>query len=161
MGKWKQGKFKPLNPQKYKGDPTDIVYRSRWELILMNKFDTHPDVLEWSSETIIIPYRSPLDGKIHRYFPDFWVKRRGASDGKIAEILIEVKPHAQTKEPKPVQGKPTKRMLNEIATWGVNSAKWRSAQVYCANKGWKFEIITEKELGLELKKFKPLSTKNK
>jgi hypothetical protein len=156
-----KGKFKPRNPQKYKGDPTNIIYRSRWELLLMSKFDEHPDVIQWSSEEEKIPYRSPLDGKIHTYYPDFWVKKINASDRKTVEVLVEVKPYAQTMEPKPVQGKPTKRMLNEIATWAVNSAKWRSARVYCSNKKWDFEIITEKELGLELKKFTPLRGKNK
>lgn len=143
-----KGKFKPRNPKKYKGDPSNIIYRSRWELMLMSKFDMHPDVLEWSSEEVIIPYRSPIDGKVHRYFCDFYVKQRNASDGKITEKLIEVKPFAQTRPPKPVKGKPTRRMLNEIATWGVNEAKWKAAKTYCANKGWKWEIITEKELGL-------------
>lgn len=142
-----KGVFKARNPQKYKGDPTNIVYRSRWELMLMQKFDEHPDVLEWSSEELAIPYRSPIDGRVHRYFPDFIIRRKG-TDGKIKTIMIEVKPYKQTIPPKVQQGKPNKRYLNEVATWGVNSAKWKSAEAYCINKGWDFIKITENELGL-------------
>lgn len=142
-----KGVFRPKNPKKYKGDPTNIIYRSRWELMLMQKFDSHPDVLEWSSEEIIIPYRSPIDNRIHRYFPDFHVKMRNRQ-GVIENVLIEVKPYAQTKPPAVQQGKPTRRYLNEVQTWGINSSKWKMAEEYCKDKGWKFQIITEKDLGL-------------
>lgn len=142
-----KGVFRPKNPKKYKGDPTNIIYRSRWELMLMQKFDSHPDVLEWSSEEIIIPYRSPIDNRIHRYFPDFHVKMRNRQ-GVIENVLIEVKPYAQTKPPAVQQGKPTRRYLNEVQTWGINSSKWKMAEEYCKDRGWKFQIITERELGL-------------
>lgn len=142
-----KGKFRPNNPDKYKGDPANIVYRSRWELMVMQKLDSHPDVLEWGSEEIIIPYRSPIDGRVHRYFPDFYMKKRGI-DGKVESVLIEVKPFAQTRPPI-VQDKPTRRYINEVATWGVNSAKWKMAEEYCRDRGWKFIIMTEKELGLK------------
>ena len=115
--------------------------------MVMQKLDSHPDVLEWSSEEIIIRYRSPIDGKVHRYFPDFWVKKKDTS-GKIVEDLIEVKPYNQTKPPAIMEGKPTRRYINEVMTWGINSAKWKAAQEYCADRGWNFVIITEKELGL-------------
>jgi hypothetical protein len=146
MSRYYQGKFKPQNPHKYKGDPTNIIYRSSWELKVLIYFDKHPDVLEYSSEEIVIPYRSPIDGKIHRYFPDFFMRRRD-KDGKTKGFLIEVKPKAQTVPPK-VQGKPTKRYINEVATWGVNSAKWKMAEQYCADRGWDFIKITEDDLGL-------------
>lgn len=141
-----KGIFRPKNPDKYKGDPTNIVYRSRWELIVMQKLDAHPDVLEWSSEEINIRYRSPLDRKLHRYFPDFYMKRR-STEGKIESFLIEVKPKAQTVPPK-VQNKPTRRYINEVATWGVNSAKWAAAEEFCKDRGWTFMKITEDDLGL-------------
>ena len=141
-----KGPFRPNNPKKYKGDPTNIVYRSRWELMVMQKLDSHPDVLEWSSEEINIKYRSPIDNKIHRYFPDFYMKRR-SQDGKIESFLIEVKPKAQTKPPK-VQTKATRKYINEVATWGVNSAKWTMAEEFCKDRGWTFMIITEDDLGL-------------
>jgi hypothetical protein len=103
-------------------------------------------VIQWSSEEVIIPYVSPIDNRYHRYFMDFYMKRKN-KEGKVEEILIEVKPFAQTKPPT-VQNKATKRYITEVQTWGVNSAKWKAAQEYCKDRGWQFQIITEKELGL-------------
>lgn len=146
-----KGVFRPNNPAKYKGNPGNIVYRSRWELMLMQKFDNHPDVLEWSSEEVAIPYRSPIDGRIHRYFPDFIIRRKDTT-GKIATIMIEVKPHAQTIAPKVQSGKkPTKRYINEVSTYGINTSKWKMAEEYCKDRGWQFMIMTEYELGLKKK----------
>ena len=147
MGRYHQGKFKPKNPKKYKGDASNIVYRSSWELKLMSYLDQHPDVLEWNSECVVIPYRSPVDGKLHRYFPDFYVKRKDR-DGVVESILVEVKPHAQTLEPK-VQSNVTKRYINEVYTYGINKAKWIQAQEYCKDRGWKFMILTENDLGIK------------
>lgn len=147
MPKYHQGRFKPRNPQKYRGDATNIVYRSGWELKVMNNLDRHPDVLEWSSEEVVLKYISPIDGRPHRYFTDFFVKKRNA-DGKITCCLIEVKPKAQTKPPK-VQKKVTKRYINEVKTWGVNQAKWEAARDYCMSKGWEFLIFTEDEIGIK------------
>ncbi len=144
-----KGKFRPLNPSKYKGDPTNIIYRSRWELKLMSDLDKHPDVLEWNSEEVVVPYRSPIDNKIHRYFVDFWVKKKNHSDGKIEVVLIEVKPKVQCSPPKVQTGKPTKRYINEVHTWGVNEAKWKAATEYAKDRGWKFLIFTEHELGIK------------
>lgn len=146
-----KGVFRARNPKKYKGDPSNIIYRSRWELKLMMHLDDHPDVLEWSSEEVVIPYMSPIDGRRHRYFCDFFVKKKGR-DGLIENLLIEVKPLIQTKPPevKIAKGqKPTRRYLNEVMTWGVNSAKWKAAQEYCKDRGWKFIIMTEVELGIQ------------
>jgi len=145
-----RGVFKARNPGKYKGDYNNIVYRSRWELKLMMHLDEHPDVLEWSSEEVVIPYMSPIDGKRHRYFVDFFVKKKNRG-GAIESVLIEVKPLAQTRPPevKISKGqKPTRRYINEVMTWGVNEAKWRAATQYCEDRGWKFIIMTEKELGI-------------
>lgn len=144
MAKYYQGYFKPRNPQKYKGDPTNIVYRSSWELRLMSYFDERTDVIWWKSEETVIPYRSPIDGKVHRYFPDFLINTRN-KQGLNETLMIEVKPLAQTKEPKK-QSKVTKRYLNEVYTWGTNSAKWQQAELYCAERGWKFIIMTEKDI---------------
>jgi hypothetical protein len=142
-----KGIFKPKNPHKYKGDYTNIIYRSRWELILMTYLDKHPDVKQWASEELVIPYRSPIDGKVHRYFPDFWV-RKVNREGKEDITVIEVKPKSQTKEPK-VQKRITKKYLYEVKTWGVNKSKWIAAEEYCKDRGWKFIIMTEHELGIK------------
>lgn len=142
-----KGYFKPRNPSKYKGDPTNIIYRSRWESKFMNYLDSHPDVLQWSSEELIIPYRSPVDGKMHRYFPDFLVRKQNPQ-GIIETLLIEIKPASQTKEP--VKKKTiNKAYISEVMTWGVNQAKWKAAKEFCDDRKWKFVILTEKELNIK------------
>lgn len=141
---FKQGFFKPKNPTKYKGDATQIVYRSGWELRLMSYFDMHKDVIWWSSEEKIIPYRSPVDNKIHRYFPDFLINIKN-KEGKTETVMIEVKPKSQTKEPKR-PSKVTKKYINEVFTYGVNQNKWKAAEEFCADRGWRFMIMTEEEI---------------
>ena len=140
-----KGMFRPTNPKKYKGDPNNVIYRSSWELKLMLYLDKHPEVVQWSSEEIVIPYRSPIDGRLHRYFPDFYVKKE--VNGRIETLLIEVKPKVQTRPPT-VQKKRTKKYINEVMTWGINEAKWKAAKLYCEDRDWKFVLMTEKELGL-------------
>lgn len=142
-----KGYFKPRNPSKYSGDPTSIIYRSSWELKLMRYLDSHSDVIKWASEEFSIPYVSPIDGKVHRYFPDFLIKKRSPNK-TIETIVIEVKPKIQTKPPT-VQKKPSKRYLREVYTWGINSAKWDAAKKYCDHREWKFVIMTEDELGIK------------
>lgn len=143
-----QGFFKPKNPQKYKGDPTSIVYRSSWELKLMLYLDSKKDVVSWGSEEVIIPYRSPIDGKIHRYFPDFIVTKIN-NEGRKETAIIEVKPYSQTIPPKIPGNKNSKKFLTEVKTWGVNEAKWKAASEYCRDRNWTFHIFTEKELGIK------------
>jgi len=139
-----RGKFRPRNPRKYVGDPTKITYRSGLELKVMNYLDQHPDVISWGSETVVIPYRSPIDNRFHRYFMDFIVHARQA-DGTIATTLIEVKPKSQTAPPVK-KSRVTRRFLTEVKTWGVNQAKWNAAGEYCRARGWNFQIMTEKEI---------------
>ena len=142
-----KGFFKPRNPSKYKGDPSNIIYRSRWELKFMGYLDAHKDVLEWSSEELSIPYRSPMDGRVHRYFPDFIVKKVDVNN--ITEtVVVEIKPAKETKPPA-VQSKPTKQYLREVYTWGINSAKWEAAKSFCKDRNWKFIIMTEYDLGIK------------
>lgn len=141
---YKQGFFRPKNPQKYRGDPTNIVYRSGWEKKLMGWLDDNINVISWSSEEIVIPYISPIDGRPHRYFVDFFVEAKGR-DGSVKKMLLEVKPRAQTEEPKK-QSRRTKRYINEVVTYGVNQAKWNAAKDFCENQGWEFKLITESEL---------------
>jgi hypothetical protein len=147
MAKYNQGKFKLKNPQKYKGNPTEIYYRSSWELKLMLYLDEHKDVLNWGSEELSIPYRSPIDGRIHRYYPDFIVTKIN-NEGKRETVLIEIKPSKQTVPPTK-KSKITKSYITEVKTWGVNEAKWKAALEYCKDRGWSFHIFTEKELGIK------------
>jgi len=141
---YKQGFFKPVNPKKYIGDPTNIVYRSGWEKRVMDWLDTNTNVVRWGSEEIVIPYVSPIDNKLHRYFTDFYVEAVGR-DGETRKMLLEVKPKAQTQEPKRPQ-RTTKRYITEVMTYGVNQAKWKAAEDYCRHKGWEFRVITESDL---------------
>jgi hypothetical protein len=140
------GTFRPSNPQKYVGDHTNIIYRSSWECRVMNWLDKNPNILSWASEEIIIPYKSPVDGKFHRYFPDFVVKSRN-KDGSLRTMMLEVKPKRQTQPPKQ-QKRVTKQYITEVTTWGVNQAKWKAATEYCLDRGWQFMLITEDHLGL-------------
>ena len=147
------GRFRPNNPKKYLGDPTNIIYRSLWELKLMTYLDKHPDVTQWGSEEVVIPYKSPIDGKWHRYFVDFIVKQIN-KQGIKETILIEVKPKSQTVPPetfkaKTPKGRPSKKYLNEVMTWGVNQAKWEAANEYCKDRGWTFKIMHEDHLGIK------------
>ena len=138
------GKFRPRNPAKYKGDYTNIIYRSSWELRCMKYFDSNSNILRWQSEEFYIPYKSPIDQRWHRYFPDFLITAR-QNNGTVETILIEVKPYKQTIRPK-TQQRITQRYITEVRTWGINSYKWAAAKKHCAQKGWKFQIITEHEL---------------
>lgn len=153
MPKYHQGKFKPKHPKKYIGDPSNIVYRSGWELKLMRYLDAHDHVMRWGSEELIIPYLSPIDNRIHRYYTDFYVERLNR-DKKKEVLVIEVKPKAQTIEPDftkkmTKKGGIRKSYLREVKTWGINKAKWEAAQSYCDDRGWKFQIMTEHELGIK------------
>jgi len=141
-----KGKFRPKNYKKYKGNPSDIVYRSLWELKFMRYCDNNKNIITWSSEEIIIPYRSPIDNRPHRYFPDFYVKYKDVR-GKILEKLIEVKPAKEVKEPK-IQKTRTKKYVTEVMKYAVNHAKWEAAKEFCKDRRWKFQILTEKELGI-------------
>lgn len=147
------GRFKPKNPRKYKGDPTKIIYRSMWEFKFFRYLDTHPDVVWWQSEEVIVPYYSPVDGKRHRYYPDVVVNRKIPS-GETKTLMIEIKPKHQTKPPdrskmKTDKGRISRRYLNEVKTWGVNEAKWKAARAFCVQRGWDFDIYTEDQLGIK------------
>lgn len=149
-----KGRFKPTNPEKYKGDPTNIVYRSLWEFKFFRFIDMHPDVIWWQSEEISIPYLSPIDNKVHRYYPDVTLKKRVGPD-KYETVMIEIKPQKQTTPPdiskrnNTPSGRISRRYINEVKTYGINDAKWQAARKYCEERGWKFEIMTEKHLGIK------------
>ena len=142
-----KGKYKPSYPRKYKGDPTNIIYRSLWERKFMVYCDTNPNVLAWQSEEFCIPYRSPIDNKVHRYFPDFFIKYKDVS-GKTRSSLIEIKPMRQCVPP-PKPKRQTKKYLNEAFEYAKNQAKWKAAEDYCADRMWEFKVMTEKELGIK------------
>ena len=147
-----KGKFKPKHPKKYKGNPKNIIYRSLLERRFMVYLDNNPSILKWSSEEIIIPYVSPLDNRVHRYFPDFYMKYK-TKDNLIVEELIEVKPFSQCSPPNPKRkltktGRKSKRYITEVQSYIINDAKWKQAMKYCESRGWIWRIITEKEINI-------------
>lgn len=155
----RKGIYKVKNPEKYKGDVDNVIYRSGWELSVCKYLDNHRDVLEWSAEEVVIPYICNTDEKPHRYFMDFYVKYK---NGHVT--LIEVKPSKETRPPADTKGRPRKAVIAEGMTYVKNQSKWKAAEEYCKDRGWTFEIWTEHELrekGLLAKKlgkkpFKPL-----
>ena len=140
-----KGRYIPSNPRKYKGDSSNIIYRSSWERKFMVYCDRNDAILEWGSEEVVIPYVSPLDGKLHRYFPDFYIKVKQSS-GSVKKMIIEVKPKKQCSPPK-IPKRKTKYFLNEVRTWGVNEAKWKAAVEWCKDRSMEFVILTEEHLG--------------
>lgn len=141
-----KGKYRPSNPHKYKGDPSNIIYRSSWELKFMKWCDLNEAVIEWQSEEFCIPYKSPIDGRFHRYFPDFLVKIKN-KDSLVETWVVEIKPLSQTKEPRP-QKRLTKKYLNEVKTYAINKYKWDYALEWCKDRNYKFVIFTERELNI-------------
>jgi hypothetical protein len=144
---YRQGKFKPLHPEKYKGDPTGICYRSSYELKFMQYCDLTEDVISYQSEEFFIPYRSPIDNRFHRYFPDFYIKYKD-KEGNIRKAVIEIKPAKDLKMPEQNPKRKTKSWVYAVKTYAVNQAKWSAAEEYCADRGWEFRIFTELELGI-------------
>jgi hypothetical protein len=140
------GKFKPRNPQKYRGDPTQIFYRSLWELKLLKILDENPDIVQYASEEFCVSYLNPFDQKYHRYFPDFWTKNK---NGDI--MVLEVKPYKQTIPPKEPKNKKTKTYNADMVRYIINKQKWAAAEKYCKKqlKPWKFIILTENELDIK------------
>ena len=142
-----KGKYQPSYPKKYKGNPTNIIYRSLWERKFMVYCDNNQNILEWGSEEIVVPYRSPLDNRYHRYFPDFYIKVKESS-GKIKKMIIEIKPQKQCVEPK-VQKRKTKAYIYEVVEYAKNQAKWKAAEEWCLDRGYEFKVLTENELGIK------------
>jgi hypothetical protein len=131
------------NPHKYVGDVNNIIYRSSWELKMLKWADNHPDIVYMSSEEVIIPYYSPVDNKMHRYFVDMAVIIQKGDAFK--KYLIEIKPDAQTKPPVK-RSKKTNKYIEEIATYTVNQAKWAAADSFCKKNNMEFIVLTEKHL---------------
>ena len=142
-----RGKHQPSFPRKYKGDSSNIVYRSLWERKFMVYCDKNENILEWGSEEIALPYRSPVDNRVHRYFPDFYIKVK-ENNGRIKKMIVEIKPLKQCIEPK-VQKKKTKGYIFEVVEYAKNQAKWAAAKEWCLDRGYEFKVLTENELGIK------------
>ena len=143
-----KSRYKPEYPRKYKGDPNNIICRSSWERKFCRWCDLNENILEWGSEEFCVPYRSPIDKRVHRYFPDFIIKVKEQT-GEIKRYVIEVKPKKQTRPPVQTTKKRTKTYINEVKTYAVNEAKWKAADEWCKDRLLEFKIITEDQLGIK------------
>ena len=139
-----KGRYFPTNPKKYRGNPNQIIYRSLWERKVMVYCDKTRQIVEWGSEELFIPYRG-VDNKPHRYYPDFYMKVK-QTNGTHKKFIIEVKPKAQCKEPTKTPKRKTRKWYKEVQTWGINQAKWKSAEEFCKDHGMEFKVLTEDHL---------------
>jgi hypothetical protein len=142
-----KGKYVVKNKKKYVGDPTKVVYRSLWERQTFRWVENQPDIVEWGSEEIAIPYVCETDRKVHRYFIDLYFK---TADGK--KFLIEIKPAKETQPPKK-PARQTKRYLSEALTYVKNQSKWKAAHKFAQENGCTFQVWTEdtlKSLGIKI-----------
>ncbi|NJO62841.1 MAG: hypothetical protein HC836_32840 [Richelia sp. RM2_1_2] len=137
MAKAQKSEFTPKHPEKYKGT-YPIVARSSWELAVFTKFDLHPNVIQWASESVSIPYQNPITGKFARYVPDLLVVYLDKNNKQHAE-LIEIKPMRETL----LERARTKRDKLSVA---INTAKWRAAMAFCQRNNLKFRVLTEEQL---------------
>lgn len=148
--KFYQGFYVPKNPNKYIGKIDNIIYRSGLELKLFRWADNSPNVLEWNSEEIIVPYEDSIqrkpngEKKWRKYYIDAYVK---IQEGDIIKkYLVEVKPWKQTQEPKATKGKKKSNLLYEQVAWKNNCDKWAFAREFAKKHGMEFIIITDKDL---------------
>lgn len=142
------GRYLPSYPKKYNGNAKNIIYRSLWERKFCSYCDLNESVKEWQSEEFWIPYISPVDKRVHRYFPDFFIKYVDRT-GKLRQMVVEIKPKKQVAQPNMNPKRKTKAWQNSIITWSVNQAKWKAAREFCADRKFEFKIMTEDDLGIK------------
>ena len=138
-GQFRQGVYTPKHPHKYRGDVSNVVYRSSWELRFCEFCDNNPNMISWSSEEVVVPYIKPTTGRVHKYYVDFFVEYVNKA-GEVVTEIVEIKPSNQTS---PSTARRAKTRVYENMVYDVNNAKWKAAQMYAAERGWKFRIITE------------------
>ena len=140
-----KGKYTPENPSKYVGDPTNVIYRSLLERRFMVFCDKNPNIMKWASEEMFVPYYSPIDKRMHRYYVDFLIEVL-EKNGAVKTYLIEIKPSRQCKAPKESTNKSNKTFLKEMKNWVINNSKWNAASEFAKKQNWEFKIITEENL---------------
>lgn len=145
-----QGIFSPLHPEKYIGGHRPR-FLSSYELKFMRFADNNPNVLKWGSENVVIPYLSPLDGRIHRYMVDNFLLLK-TKEGQTIKYLVEIKPAKQTVAPKTKNRKNKRSLLYEQVMYAQNTAKWAAAKQWCIKNGCKFLILTEEHLRIKTTK---------
>ena len=146
MGESIKSKYTPIDPSKYQGNTKHIICRSSWERKFCQWCDMNNSIISWASEEFSIPYLSPKDNRVHKYYPDYLIKVKEKND-MIKTYVVEVKPYKQTRPPKTPKRK-TKSYLTECVTYAVNQAKWKAAKEFCEDHRIEFKVVTEKELGI-------------
>lgn len=141
-----KGTYRPHNPQKYRGNVSNIIYRSSWELRVMSWLDKSPDIKSWSSEEVVVLYTdySSSPPRTRRYFPDFTVEK---TNGQW--MMVEIKPLKQALPPTS-RKRQTTAYINEVKTYAKNMSKWEAAKKYCEQRGWRFVVLTERDLGIKV-----------
>lgn len=142
--KYNQGIFKPKNISKYKGS-SPIIYRSGLELKYMRWLDENRHIVSWGSESVVLPYVKPTDGKIHKYFLDFNFRIKD-KQGNIKKFIVEVKPAKQCNPPKKTGRKKPTTLIKEQITYATNCSKWEAAKQWAKKNGYNFIIVTEKDI---------------
>lgn len=138
LGNFSKGKYQLKNPQKYVGN-REPIYRSSWEWHFMKMCDEHPNITNWASEGVKIPYRDPLTGKQTVYVPDFLIQYEDRHGKKKTE-LVEIKPASQM-----LKERVGKNAYNQ-AQFVKNQAKWAAAGAWCKQNGIIFRIINENDI---------------
>lgn len=146
--KYNQGIYRPMHPEKYVGNPNNIIFRSEWERRFLKWCDSDPSILKYASEELAIPYFDASTGKKRRYYPDFIIEVID-KNGIIKKYMVEIKPKRQTMMPNQTPKKKTKTWLTEMATYQKNQCKWEAARQFCEGKGIEFMIVTEDHLGIK------------
>ena len=145
MAKYRQGMYKVVNKDKYKGNAEKVRFLSSYELAVFRFLDTHSSIIEWGAEEFIIPYFSSADGKKRRYMIDVYCKYKNRK-GEIIQELIEIKPFCQTQPPINKTTKHKQVYLQELYTYSVNTDKWKAATKYAKERKMQFRILTEKDI---------------
>tara|TARA_X000001382_G_scaffold70977_1_gene49463 strand:- start:2068 stop:2523 length:456 start_codon:yes stop_codon:yes gene_type:complete len=146
------GRYSVKNKEKYEGDPTKVIFRSLWERQVFKWVDENKNIVKWSSEEVVVPYRCQTDNRIHRYFIDVKLIMSNGST-----YLVEIKPKSQCKPPKQPSRK-SKKYLKEVMTYVKNQSKWNAATDYAKDRGWQFEVWTEETIkGMGIKLITPLN----
>lgn len=145
-----KNKYKPKNLKKFESTKDYIICRSLWERSFAKWCDKNYTVKRWAFEPFFIPYYDIVRKKERKYYPDFVIELNNGNS-----YLIEVKPKAQTKEPKK---RNTKRYLIEKYTYITNSCKWNAAKKFCDKNNMIFSLFTEddfSDLGIKIIKKPP------
>jgi hypothetical protein len=143
--KVKQGYFTPKNPEKYDGDPSNIIYRSSWELKFLTYCDNNDSIIKYAAEKVGVPYINPILKKESTYWIDCSMITK-APDGTLTKWLIEIKPNKYLTPPEAPTRLTEKATLNyahHAKAYIINTAKFNAAKVWAHKNGMRFGIITE------------------